>query len=376
MNKFKTKLLPILIVLTVTSLFTFIILKQAKGYKFKIDKAGSIAIEEKGFLAMRSVPESAKIYIDGILIKNKLTNTTITDLEEGIYKIKVEKNGYYTWEKDIQIEKNKVTDTTALLALKENTITPLTSNGVKDFIVSNSGEFLYFTEEEEKEKGLYVIKLSNNPLSIFKNNKDLLLEDDLNKSLTSNIEINISPKDEEILLKINEKGYFVINLEDSSLETITETKDTSEKWDTERAEINKLYLDKYKKEEIIKDKINYLETKDLKWSYDEKKFLYREGEEIIIYNLEKPLPIGEKKINKIKLNKNNQINWYSDSKHLIIVEEDKINLTELDGQNTTTVYEGEVLNNKAYPNPDGSKIIFLTRTKDEGKTNIYSVNIR
>jgi len=70
------------------------------------------------------------------------------------------------------------------------------------------------------------------------------------------------------------------------------------------------------------------------------------------------------------------IQWFPTSSHLIIIEEDKIIVSEYDGTNKAVVYAGPFADNFVYPWPDGSSLIILTSLNPDSPPNLYLINLR
>ncbi len=81
----------------------------AKGIRFNFEES---KVTPTGLLVVKSVPDGAEIYINGEF-KNA-TNTNITLVPE-TYDIRIEKEGFFTWNKRLTIEKEAVTEVTAHL---------------------------------------------------------------------------------------------------------------------------------------------------------------------------------------------------------------------------------------------------------------------
>ena len=127
------------------------------------------------------------------------------------------------------------------------------------------------------------------------------------------------------------------------------------------------------------------------WAPDEKKFLYvlQNGEQLEyrVYNLEKPLPVGEKQENLVFVtnvsDKQPKVSWYADSFHLILVEGDTenehkgiISLIRIDGTNKTEIYNNTLYSDSVFSTPGGDKVIILTSFKSGNQTSLYTVVIR
>ena len=72
------------------------------------------------------------------------------------------------------------------------------------------------------------------------------------------------------------------------------------------------------------------------------------------------------------------IQWYPDSRHILIVEDSKIVVSEYDATNQHVVYAGPFSAGFAYPSTNGSRLIILASLN--GGTNLppnlYSINLK
>lgn len=72
------------------------------------------------------------------------------------------------------------------------------------------------------------------------------------------------------------------------------------------------------------------------------------------------------------------LQWYPSSRHLVLIESDRIVIMDYDGTNKATVYAGPFVNSFVFPWPDGSKLVILTSLNQTPgvKPNLYSINLR
>ncbi|MFH2061424.1 MAG: PEGA domain-containing protein [Candidatus Beckwithbacteria bacterium] len=72
------------------------------------------------------------------------------------------------------------------------------------------------------------------------------------------------------------------------------------------------------------------------------------------------------------------IQWYPNSKHIIIVNQESIVIAEYDNTNHHTIYAGPFANNFAYPWPDGNRLIILASLNGGSNLppNLYSINLK
>lgn len=137
----------------------------ARGYRldFKTKK-----LLGTGLLVATSNPDGASVYINDHL--TTATNTTI-NLAPGEYKVKIVKDGYLSWQKNLQIKEEIVTKTEATLFPSTPELKPLSVNGAINPSLSPDGSKLVFAVKTEDEgspiqkSGLWIIDMLDRPLS-------------------------------------------------------------------------------------------------------------------------------------------------------------------------------------------------------------------
>jgi len=381
-KSFSKKVLPIILTLGTVTTLTVISMFYAQGYRLEFDETSTtqVKIEKTGILAVRSIPDAAKIYINGEL--KDTTNATLASLPIGTYNLKVQKEGFETWEKKVQVYEDLVTDTTAVLVLKGGGLNPLTNSGVGEYQVSHSGEKIVFTSEFEQKPGLYEVTLSGTPINIFQSGQKAIILDTPGILYSKATEINFSPNDQELLVKVGD-NYYLIGVTKGAAQTPEVYADTSlvfEKWDETEIK-NKTSLAEALK---VPSELKELAIgKSAVWSPDGEKILVtgKNDENVYtveVYNFEDPLPVGEKRFyNAVKYNGDDtNVFWYSDSKHLLLVTENAVDLVAIDGTNKYRLYDGEVIGAKSVASPGGDKVIIKTKIKSDGPANLYMISIR
>ena len=218
MKSFKLRFLPIILTLSTVTFLTILSLLYAKGYRLLVNVSNTghdiyptprIVLRKTGILAVRSIPDSAKVYMNDNLVD--ITNATLSSLSPGKYNLKVIKEGFEIWQKEVVVFEDLVTDITALLVLKGGGLNPLTNTGVSDFALSKNGEMLAYLTKGEEKPGLWVLQLSDSPLNIFQTNKRVLALDSDKFSYSSGEALFWSPDDQEILVKMNDRGYLLLD---------------------------------------------------------------------------------------------------------------------------------------------------------------------
>lgn len=72
----------------------------------------------------------------------------------------------------------------------------------------------------------------------------------------------------------------------------------------------------------------------------------------------------------------NTLQWFPDSKHLLFVRDNKIEIMEYDGTNLTTLYSGPFTRSFTYPWPDGSRLLILTAFSPDSPLNLYAIELK
>lgn len=124
-----------------------IVLSYALGYQIDYH---NLKIYKTGILYIESRPAGAAIYLNG----NKhpdVTPSQVEELKPGRYKVVVKREGFYPWEKDLEVRPNMVTkaDSIVLFPVAQE-MKKMGERGVLDFVVSDNG-YLYYM----KKSGLY-----------------------------------------------------------------------------------------------------------------------------------------------------------------------------------------------------------------------------
>lgn len=383
------------------------------GYRLNKTKGeqNEINITQTGMINVKSVPDGANVYLNGEL--KTATNGTISGLEPKKYDLRIIKNGFTVWNKTIEVFPELVTDITAILVSQSPRLEPLTNSGARSLVISPSLNKLAFFSKNSSTPGVWVIPLTGDALNLFRSNPYVVLEDGPNQFYSSGKSIRWSPDENELLVENQNGDYYLVDLENGNANFIPNSDKIRREWD----------------EELVKKRIDFIENlsipNDLKpiatspdtlWAPDGKKFLYictkgvvnktrlqelgiknsqaceqnnnsNEGYlEYHVYNMEKPIPVGEKVETTVFTTKASEpqpnVSWYEDSFHLILAEKNpsenkgKISLIRIDGTNKIEVYNNTLYSNKVFSSPGGEKLIFLTSFKSGDQTDLYTVSIR
>lgn len=372
---------------------TTIIFLWAKGYTINRETK---KVEKVGMISVKSLPDGARIFLDGNL--TLATNTTLNNLKGGTYKIRVEKEGYSSWEKDIPVKEELVTFVDIILIPRSVEIKPLTTSGVGYPVINVNKDKIYFIAKVNSEmgtpqrSGIWALDLNSSIFNIFKTTASLIFPDTKALAYSSADLLDLSPTDNQMLIKMNDKGYYLADLSGNDVPSATTTAvPTQETWHKQVLAKKKSLSDKYKLAgELSKISID----QSTLWSPDEKKFVYKKKNEkgdswqYYVRNLSDPLGVGERDeylVATVSLESKTEFGWYPDSKHLITSECDSakqpcvsgsIHLVEIDGTNNTQIYSGSMSLGSVFPTPDGSKIIILATFNQSAPPNLYAIALR
>lgn len=356
----------------------------AKGYTFSAKEGRVVGT---GIISATSIPEGASVYIDGHL--TTATNTTISNLPTKSYTIKISKEGHIPWEKTIEVKEGLVTEVKATLFPSIPTIYPLTYNGVVSSILSPDGLNLAFSvpflQEANKQKGgIWVWTMSNQPIAFNRGAQPRQIIASTPTLDFSKAKLKWSPDSKSLLVSLQEEGKeganfernYVVSAENTivaaDLRDITPTlKSTLQTWEDDQRSKEEIRVASIKDESLRKVASG---SATLKWSPDETKFMV----------VEKAAVNHKAKVYDQEANKNYDLAeskdfyWLPDSRHLILLQEEKIALSDFDGSNVAIIYAGKYDNGFVFPWPDSSRLVIVSSfaTPTASKPNLFGINLK
>ena len=401
---------------------TVIAILYAQGYRLR-DNNGAGILQETGVLAITSVPEGARVLVNGNL--TTATDDTI-NLDEGTYDIKVEKDGYFPWQKTVQIEKGVVANFQVQLFPATPDLDPITRSGVSTPTVDPAGKLISFTvpSGQLKTRGIYTLNMTSRPIIPFGTATTQLVSDV--ETPFSSSSLIYSPSGTDLLATTSGDllQTFLLNPTQSNQtpQNVTVSlNQIQDEWDIEAAEV---YEDKIK---ALPSKVRPFARQsfeNIQLSPGNEKVLYeasrsaempifiksnipgrnptpedrslkegniyvydtKEDKNYLIYS--KPAESKEEKtIPTITPSEENTEEpnptpftpffvWHPTSSYLFYTDDGKIRVIEYDGTNKTTIYAGPFQDNFLYPWPDGSSLVILTNLNLEGTPpNLYSLSL-
>lgn len=405
---------------------SYFAIKFAQGYRPNLRQ---IELQPTGLLSATSVPRGSQVFLNAKL--STATDDTL-NLPPGEYQVEIKKDGYLPWEKTLLIKKEIVTSTNARLFPAVAELKPLTYSGALNPFPSPDGTKIAFqvaSASAETKNGLWVLDLVDRPLSLSQDPRQIAAN-----TPTINFakaQLLFSPDSKQLLVYfVSQKPQKTITasylLDADRFNSPSSLMDKTAKlaliladWQQELALKEKERL-KLLPEEILK--IATQSAQILSFSPDEKKLLYLATDSAKIpEKLIPPLPgsntqpqereikpgrayvydLEEDKnffIEEIEPSKEAQeenlfslikailaryspifttnLQWFPDSWHLIIARQDKIIISEYDGQNPMTVYAHNFEDHFAYPWPNGNKLIILASLNPATPPNLYAINLK
>ena len=206
----RTRTILFLICLFLFLLIAPLAIFYSQGYRFDFD---SKKITQTGGLFLKVFPKSAEIYLDGKLKKKTdffFGSILIENLLPKKYKIEIKKEGYFTWEKNLEIKEKEVTEAKNVILFPENPNFTILTKGVKKFWLPPDQKKIILLEEGEAGWALKLYDLEKKVKS------HLISEDDVYSAGADLLNLEFSENSKEISLEIGMKEqlkYFSLELD-------------------------------------------------------------------------------------------------------------------------------------------------------------------
>jgi hypothetical protein len=285
----------------------------------------------------------------------------------GNYKIEIKKDGYTSVEKEITLKGELVAAIDALLFPLNPTLSPLTNLGIiKALSLGDTEKIIIFSDA-----GIHLFEGGRKPLPFFPPLKTIILKENLPVDIDLAIgSITVSPDAKEAIFEFGEKDTiqaYLLSLEGENLTPfdVTQSKDALiEAWDGTKLANNLKVLETFPTNFY---KLASDSSTILSFSPTETKVLYQANKTVILPALITPPVLAANQtpetreikeggiyIYDKKEDKNYEIvspsvsdklidqsiQWYFDSRHLLINEGKKIVVIDYDNTNKQTVYSG------------------------------------
>lgn len=368
------------------------IVAYARGYRFNFDER---SLTPTGILSASSFPKAAKIYVDDVL--RGVTDTNLT-LPPGNYKVDIKKEGYTSYSKSVSLKGELVVTIDALLFPINSTLSPLTNLGlVKAIPVGDSEKVFIFVDKEIDEEGfeksgVYLFEGGRKPLPFFPPLKTLVLKSNLPEGVDLSLSsVIISPDTKEAIFEfplLESTQAYLLSLDGENVTPfdVTQSKDTLiAAWNKQKLDNNLKVLETYPEDfyKIASDSVEIIS-----FSPSESKLLYKANKNLILPPMITPALIatnqapeqrsldeGKIYVYDRKEDKNylisdeeeladHRIQWYFDSRHLLINQGKKIVVVDYDNTNMQTIYSGPY-DDSFFTTTEDGKIITLSNLNPE-----------
>ena len=374
----------------------------ARGYRLNLK---TFKFQPNGILVLKSEPDGASVYINGEL--RTATNASIS-LSPGTYDVEVRRDGYFSWGKRLVIEKEIVTQAYISLFKNMPSLSPVTSSGAVNPVMSEDGSKIVFSVLPSKDigsdrTGLWALDTYSLPLGFGAGPKRITDGDMTGASYT------FSPDGRQVLLTIS-NGDFLIDtgsfIAQNQRVNIASKKDaTLTGWVTEKENKDQNLIKNLPPEltDILTRK-----SSGFVFSPDGGMILYTASSSgTLPEGLVRPLPgastqrqerdiqIGHTYVYDIKEDRNflitdqpvtisntdnpqfGAVRWISTSKHLLLAQSGQVTVMDYDGTNRQIVYSGSYFAPAAFPFSNTTKLLILTNLgAPSASANLYTLTVK
>ena len=380
----------------------------AKGYRFDPNgKNNGKIIEGTGLLVATSHPDGARVLVNDHL--TTATNNTI-NLSPGDYEVRIEKDGYISWHKKVKIKNGLVSEANALLFPTAPKFEAMTTIGVNRVIIDPTNGLLAYTvaSQSATKNGVYVLNMNAGPFVFLGNSGNQIVNNVV--ANFSDADISFSPDSKQILAKLPGATYLLnAGGSNSSPQDVTNTILTVERdWEIQQAELDKKLTTSLPRalrpvaaSHFTKmapspegDKILYTASQSatlplvlknkipsLNSTQDQRKL--NEGS-VYVYDIKEDknyriFDSGRTGVDASNLKKDEvapHYYWHADDRHIVAAQDKKVKISEYDGGNLTTVFDGPFLDSLVIPWPDGSSIAIVSRLSSDSPYNLYRIGLQ
>lgn len=396
----KRVVISTIIILFLILVGTAIGIYYAQGYRFNFNNPK--LIQGTGLLVLTSKPDGARVVVDGHL--TTATNNTI-NLAPGVYKVRIEKDGYFPWEKSITVNQETVSQANATLFPTAPRLESVTATGALNPTLDGTGSIIAYTvaSASADKNGVYTFNMGA-PAILPLGGGSSQVTNDLIASF-SKAALSFSPDGTQLLASVsatlaqNPTAYLLSARSfNSNPRDVTATlPQILADWDKQTTLKNKKLIDSLPRKIRPMAAANFGNPVI---SPEEDKILYVASQSASLPIIIKPrlpgtnstpeqrnIKKGDTYVYDMKEDRNYLLAtkedapakflWHPDANHLIYVKNAKINIIEFDGKNTTTVYAGPFVDNLVFPWPDGSSIVILTNLNiPDAPNNLYRISLR
>lgn len=399
-NHNRRSLLVILSVFLFVTISTIIVSAVARGYQINLRRHGLPTLQATGLLSVISKPKGASVYLNDHLVT--ATDDTL-NLPPDTYRLKIVKDGFLPWQKDILIQKELVTQVESQLFRLAPDLQPITSSGVIHPAISPDLTKIIFavaSASASKDNGLYLAEL-NSPLIPLTRNLPKQIATNSQTIDWSKCTFVFSPNSSQVLATFPSGLHLVLNLNQpittTQLYDVTPTLSIiAREWQQQEQAIITAQLTK-----IPTELVQFIATdsaKNISYSSDNGKVLYLATTSVSLPDQfitppinrnhqpqDRSLQPGFYYVYDLKEDTNYLLGsvidlqnpfWLANSNNLVFTRDNTIQTIEYDGTNTQTIFAGQFDATIISPWSDGAKIATFISPYTGAPKNLYSITIR
>lgn len=352
----------------VITIVTLLIIAIAAGFAIFFAKGYTFSTKERrvvgtGIITVTSEPDSASVFVDGHL--TTATNATISSLPTKTYSIKISKEGFIPWERQVEVKEGLVTELKVTLFPAIPTIYPLTFSGVSTPVLSPDGSKLVYISTGGKKPGVWVWTMAKNqPIAFTRSSEPHQIATNTFADF-SKASFKWSADSKQVIATVGTSNYLLnadsLNSEPRDITAILDA--TLKGWeeDTKAKEAVRI--------QTIKDvKLRQIASDSAKinWSPDETKFATDTRVYDLVDGKDYSLPSAKAHI------------WLPDSRHIILVEDGLVSIIDFDATNKAVIYAGKFDDSLVFPWPDSTRLVVISSfpTPTASEPNFYGINLK
>ncbi|MFS8130638.1 MAG: PEGA domain-containing protein [Candidatus Dojkabacteria bacterium] len=146
---------------------------------------GTEGVVLTSIINLNTLPEEVNVFINDKRVDR--TDGRVENLDPGTITLRVEKDGYTTWEKQLTLQAGVVKDVNVQLFPKNLELTALTQININKAIFAKDSEYIFYSvlsSDTASNLGIWKLKLSRNLLNLTENKPTKVLTFDSTKAST------------------------------------------------------------------------------------------------------------------------------------------------------------------------------------------------
>lgn len=373
----------ILVIILATGIAIFF----AKGYRLS-PSTGTVA--GTGIISVTSKPDQASIYLDGHLMN--ATPANINSLPPKTYEVKISKEGFISWQKQVEVRQGLVTDIKATLFPAIPSLYPLTFSGVENVKLSpDEQRIVYVVPGSDKRSGVWVWDMSEKPIGFSRGREPHQVVPPSTTLNYAKATLRWSPDSTQLMAIFPEHALLIdaSKYNDPPRDITLTYQPTLNTWlNDEKLNINSQIqtITDLNIRQIASSAASLSATPsaNIKWAPDETKFLVKSSSTTPgykIYDLENNTSFDlPEAISYTWLPAKSDL-----TEHLIAIKKDpdnpemlRVSVIEFDGSNEAIIYAGKFDPAHVFTWPDGSRVVIVTALSipTASQPNLFGINLK